>query len=145
MQFKNHVITGLLAVWLIFTLTDTSNVNFAMAMPSNLTLANDCPASQPADQAGCSTCTECCIFNFNTAGCGEPSVEQLVSPVTTKCQPLIIGMYSVWITECTGWFAECYLWKNVDCSGNGSILIDNCQNVCHTPGYVIKAIQCYGI
>ncbi|KAK5191893.1 hypothetical protein LTR99_008377 [Exophiala xenobiotica] len=113
------------------------------AMPSNLTLADGCPSTQPIDQAGCSTCTECCLFQFNTAGCGKPSVWTIADPPSTKCMPLTIGMYAAWISECTGWYDTCFLWKNVDCTGDGSIWIDNSLS-CYKPGYVIKSISCAG-
>ncbi|KAK7902516.1 hypothetical protein LTR67_002162 [Exophiala xenobiotica] len=48
-----------------------------------------------------------------------------------------------WISECTGWYDTCFLWKNVDCTGEGSIWIDNSLS-CYNPGYVIKSISCAG-
>lgn len=69
---------------------------------------------------------------------------ELGTGITTNCQPLEIGMWYAWITECTGWFGECYLWKNPDCTGDGSFAIDNAEDVCHQTDYFIKAIQCFG-
>lgn len=53
-------------------------------------------------------------------------------------------MFTAWISECAGWFGACYLWKIVDCTGEGSIMIDNTRDLCHDPGYIVKAIQCFG-
>jgi hypothetical protein len=50
-------------------------------------------------------------------------------------------MYAAWISECTGWYDTCFLWKNVDCTGDGSVWIDNSLS-CYKPGYVIKSISC---
>ncbi|KIW32651.1 uncharacterized protein PV07_04181 [Cladophialophora immunda] len=110
--------------------------------PRNLTQQASCGPTQPENQAGCSTCTECCIFEFNDAGCGQHSVEEYVIN-DFACHSLLIDMNNVWITECTGVFAECMLWKNHDCTGDGSWSIDNSQDVCHHTQYWIGAIQCY--
>ncbi|OAP60138.1 hypothetical protein AYL99_05140 [Fonsecaea erecta] len=110
--------------------------------PRNLTQQGSCPSTQPETQAGCSTCTECCIFEFNDAGCGQHSVEE-IGINDFDCHPLWIDMNNVWISECTGVFAECMLWKNSDCTGEDSWSIDNTQDVCHHTQYWIGAIQCY--
>ncbi|KIY00764.1 uncharacterized protein Z520_03429 [Fonsecaea multimorphosa CBS 102226] len=123
---------------------DLSAVGNAIQLlaPRNLTQQATCPSTQPETQAGCSTCTECCIFQFNDAGCGQPSVGEY-GLNDFDCHPLEIDMNNVWITECTGVFAECMLWKNQDCTGEDSWSIDNTANVCHHTQYWIGAIQCY--
>ncbi|KIW91631.1 uncharacterized protein Z519_07599 [Cladophialophora bantiana CBS 173.52] len=134
------------------------NVNLVAAMPStdlsvasparlrlaprNITQQAGCPPGQSPNQAGCSSCAECCIFEFNDAGCGQHSVEEYVLN-DYNCHSLLIDMNNVWITECTGSFVECMLWKNHDCSGEDSWGIDNTKDVCHHTQYWIGAIQCY--
>ncbi|EXJ60831.1 hypothetical protein A1O7_04984 [Cladophialophora yegresii CBS 114405] len=108
----------------------------------NTSMEAACPAGQSPNQAGCSTCAECCIFQLNDAGCGQHSVEELVVN-DYACHPLWIGMNNVWISECTGSFAECMLYSKDDCTGDGSWDITNEQDYCHHTQYWIKSIRCY--
>jgi hypothetical protein len=71
-----------------------------------------------------------------------PAVEELAIN-DYNCHPLFIGMNNVWITECTGSFAECMLYSNPDCTGDGSWGITNEKDYCHHTQYWMKSIQCY--
>ncbi|KIW68278.1 hypothetical protein PV04_04235 [Phialophora macrospora] len=140
LAFLAHVNLSVAGALPSFGGLETDMTNSLVARNTSMEAA--CPAGQPPNQAGCSSCTECCIFELNDAGCGQPSVEELVIN-DYNCHPLFIGMNNVWITECTGSFAECMLYSNPDCTGDGSWGITNEKDYCHHTQYWIKSIQCY--
>jgi len=111
-----------------------------------------CPSTQSPFAPGCSTCTECCIFQFGLGNCGasvlwdgivrDPGCNSIWAREQALGFPGIQGVDHAWISECTGAFTSCNLYSSIDCTGEQYVKIDNSANVCHSPGWFIFSFDC---
>ncbi|KAK5037735.1 hypothetical protein LTS07_001202 [Exophiala sideris] len=112
-------------------------ISSIFAIPGTAT----CPSTQSPYAPGCSSCTECCIFQFGESNCNQSLLwDGIVRD--PACNTLMIGMDHAWISECTGAFVSCTLYNSTDCTGDLSMTIDNAADVCHAPGFFIKSFDC---